>query len=171
MNDELEHAGVKGMKWGRRKAVDLSSRSGSNAPKGNSNLKRNLKIAGGVTAGVALAVGAAYLAKGLNDKGGTSVSNLASNPATAAGKSFMDTAFGSTAARPSAPSAPSGLNLPPRGTTTTPSAPRPSAPRPTTQTSPSGTAGRGPSLDVLSDILGSTPQVRYDPKTGRYSNG
>lgn len=171
MNDELEHAGVKGMKWGRRKAKDLTSRSSSGSAKGNSNLKRNLKIAGGVTAGVALAVGAAYLAKGLNDKGSTSVSNIASSPATAAGKSFMDTAFGSTAPRPSAPRAPSGLNLPPRGTTTTPSAPRPAAPRPATQTAPSGSAGRGPSLSALNDILGNTPQVRYDPKTGRYSNG
>ena len=40
-NDELYHHGVKGMKWGRRKAVATSGTSGGKAKKSSSNQNTN----------------------------------------------------------------------------------------------------------------------------------
>lgn len=149
MTDELIHAGVKGMKWGRRKAVD----SVSTSTRGD-KFKRGLKIAGGVTAGVAVAAGSIALVSTLNKKGSTPVSNLASHASTTTGKDWLDLSFGSSAgtSRPSS----SGLNLgTPSRSSSTSSAPRPSA-------------SRGPSIDLLSDIMNNGPHVSFNPQTGRY---
>lgn len=154
MTDELIHVGVKGMKWGRRKAVKTVSTSSR-----SSNFKRNLKIAGGVTAGVAVAAGSIALVSTLNKKGSTPVSNLASHASTSTGRDWLDLSFGSSSStsRPSS----SGLNLgtPSRSSSSSSSSPsRPSTPR-------------GPSLDILSDIMNNGPHVSYDPRTGRYGTG
>lgn len=151
MTDDLMHVGVKGMKWGRRKAVDSVSTSTR-----GSNIKRNLKIAGGITAGVAVAAGSIALVSTLNKKGSTPVSNLASHASTSTGKDWLDLSFGSssTTSRPSS----AGLNLgtPSRSSSSSSS----SSSRPSTP--------RGPSLDVLSDIMNGGPHVTFNPQTGRY---
>lgn len=141
------HAGVKGMKWGRRKKVDPSSNVAR-----KSNLGRNIKIIGGVAAGVAVAAGAAYAVNTLNKRGGISVSSVVSNPATAAGRNLLDLTLNNRAAT-SAPSA--GLNIN-------------TASRPV---STPGRASSGPSLSGLNDILANTPRVSFDSSTGQYRTG
>lgn len=140
------HAGVKGMKWGRRKKVDPSD----NVER-KSNTGRNIKIIGGVVAGVAVAAGAAYAVNALNKRGNVSVSSVASSPATAAGRNLLDLTLNPRPAT-SAPSA--GLNI---GT-------------PSRSGSPGGLSG-GPSLSSLNNILANTPRVSFDSSTGQYRTG
>lgn len=142
LQDYLLHAGVKGMKWGRRKKVDPS-----NNVERTSNTRRNIKIIGGVAAGVAMAAGAAYAVNTLNKKGKVSISSVATSSATSAGKNLLDlTLNNASTPRPSA-----GLNL---GT-------------PSRSSTPGGFTG-GPSLSSLNNILSNTPQVSFDSKTGMY---
>jgi len=92
----LEHYGVKGMQWGKRRAStsgssDSTSKSTSESksvegPKGPNNTSRNLKIAGTAAVGIgALAVGA-YLVKSgaVNANTLRSVSNAAQSVGSAA---------------------------------------------------------------------------------------
>lgn len=141
------HAGVKGMKWGRRKKVDPSD-----GGEGKSNLGRNLKIIGGVAAGVAVAAGAAYAVKTLNTKGNIPMSNVASSAATGVGRNLLDLSLNNNS---SAPRSSPSLNL-------------------NTSSRPASSPGRvsgGPSLDVLSNLMNGGPQVSFDSSTGRYRTG
>lgn len=154
MSDDLMHAGVKGMKWGRRKAVSTVSKSPQSSQK-NELLKRRAKIAGGVALGAAVAIGSIALMSTLNKKGGMTVSSVASSPSTSAGRDFLDLSFGATSRATPSSGGPS-LNLG----------------NPSRSSSPSGypsTGGsRGPSVSALNDILKNTPNIRFDSSTGQY---
>ncbi len=64
VDDFLEHFGVRGMKWGRRKsrAGSSSPRSEAQRQEASANRKKNVKIAVG-SAAVGAAVAAAFMAK------------------------------------------------------------------------------------------------------------
>lgn len=144
--DYLIHAGVKGMKWGRRKKVDPSD----NVER-KSNLGRNIKIIGGVTAGVAVAAGAAYAVNALNKRGNSPMSSVATSAATSAGRNLLDRTLNGNSTSPS--SSPS-LNI-------------------NTSSRPTSSPGRAsaPSLDVLSNIINTSSQISFDSSTGRYRTG
>lgn len=80
MDETLEHFGVKGMRWGVR-------RNSSSSGDSHANLKRNVKIAGGVAAGVAGAAAAAYL---LNKHGSLPTHSVAKLSASHQGKQAVE---------------------------------------------------------------------------------
>lgn len=152
-NYELTHHGIKGMRWGKRKAIESVSGSNSQSQRKES-FKKGAKVAGGIAVGVAVAAGTIALASALNKKGSTPVSNLASSPSTSAGRDFLDLSFGA-ASRATSSSSGSGLNL---GTSSRSSS---------SSSYPSMSRG-GPSMSTLNDIINGGPHVTYDSKTGRY---
>lgn len=165
----LSHAGVKGMKWGRRKAPEAADPSTHGTAK-TSNFKRNIKIVGGVAAGVAVIAGSAYAVNALNKRGNTSASDAASSPTAAAGKNLLDLAFsaGSNAAKSAATGAAvnAATNAANNAANNSLNLGTPSR----NSSSPSGFTG-GPSLGSLNNILANTPSVTLDPKTGMYKTG
>lgn len=83
--DYLEHAGVKGMRWGKRKAESSSD------SKPKMSREKKLAIAGGVAAVAAIGVGIAV--QSLNKNKSTPVSNLASSASTSVGRNLLDLGY------------------------------------------------------------------------------
>lgn len=75
IDDFLEHFGVKGMRWGVRKANDTEDSSKSKlSPK----TMRNLKIAAGVGVGAAVLVGGIFVRNYMSSSGGrTTIAEVA----------------------------------------------------------------------------------------------
>lgn len=164
----LAHIGVKGMKWGKRKARDDSGGSNQGEKPKRQPMSRNKKIAIGVGVGLVAAVGTAVVLKSMNKNMKLPISALRNNPSTSAGREIF------TASVPKVPtSSGTGLSL---GSATRFAGK--SVPAPTGRTASSvgraassvsrSSASSGPSLSSLNNIINSAPKIVFDSATGQY---
>lgn len=163
----LAHVGVKGMKWGKRKARDKSSsnQNGSKSPR--QPMSRKKKVAIGVGVGVA-AVGTAAVLYSLNKNMKLPVSSLRNNPSTTAGREIFTSSVAS-----SAPTGGSGLSLGSASRFAGKSVPAPKAKLPVTPRINTPELDRqlkkyGPSLSALDNIMKNAPSIVFDSATGQY---